>query len=88
MFSLKRRWIWANQTGLSKARGHKKGQKRFWPGAAGQKWQKLAGCSSLPLSLSLSLRRARAHCCAQCSERERKAAKASQNRDEKNIIVH
>ena len=42
MFSLKRRWIWANQTGLSKARGHKKGQKRFWPGAAGQNWQKLA----------------------------------------------
>ena len=49
MFSLKRRWFWANQTGLSKARGHKKGQKRFWPWAAAA-GQNLAGCSR-PLSL-------------------------------------
>ena len=57
----------ANKTGLSKARGHKKGQKRFWPVAAWQDWQKLAGWlqqASPAASLSLSLCRARAHCCA------------------------
>ena len=63
MFSLKRRWIWANQTGLSKAKGRKKGQKRFWPVAAAA-GQNLAGCSR-PLSLLPCARsRARAHCCA------------------------
>ena len=48
MFSINRRWFMAYQTGLLKARGHRKGQNRFWPVAAGQKRQKLAGCSSLP----------------------------------------
>ena len=60
----------ANQTGLSKARGHKKGQKRFWPVAAWQDWQKLAGWlqkASPAASLSLSLCRARALLCTQCS---------------------
>ena len=36
----------ANQTGLLKARGHKKGQNRFWPVAAGQNGQVKAGCGS------------------------------------------
>ena len=46
----------ANKTGLSKARGHKKGQKRFWPVAAWQDWQKLAGWlqqASLLLTLAV-----------------------------------
>ena len=50
MFSINSRWFMANNTGLLKARGHRKGQNRFWPLAAGQKRQKLAGCGSLPLS--------------------------------------
>ena len=68
MFSINRRWFVANQTGLLKARGRRKGQNRFWPVAAAA-GQKLAGCSSLPLPLSLPLpvkcarARARAQCC-------------------------
>ena len=73
MFSMTRRWFMANQSGLLKGRGPRKGQNRFWPVAVGQNWQKLAGCSSLPLPLSFPLplpctcacARARAHCCAQ-----------------------
>ena len=53
MFSMKSRWFMANQTGLSKARGHKKGQNCFWPVAAGQKQQK--GCSNLPFPFPLPL---------------------------------
>ena len=51
MFSMKRGWFMANNFGLVKDRGHRKGQKRFWPVAVGQNWQKWAGCSSLSLSL-------------------------------------
>ena len=40
MFSINRRRFMAYQTGLLKARGRRKGQNRFWPGAAGQR-QKL-----------------------------------------------
>ena len=36
----------ANQIGLLKARGHRKGQNRFWPMAAGQKRQKLGSAHS------------------------------------------
>ena len=44
MFSMNRRWFVANHFGLLKDRGHRKGQKRLWPLAAGQNGQKLAGC--------------------------------------------
>ena len=55
MFSINRRRFMAYQTGLPKARGHRKGQNRFWPVAAGQKRQKLAGYSSLPFPFPLPL---------------------------------
>ena len=63
----------AYQTGLLKARGRRKGQNRFWPVAAAA-GQKLAGCSSLPLPLSLPapVQCARARACArnavQCTQ--------------------
>ena len=47
MFSMKRRWFFAIKTSLLKARGHRKGQKRFRPVAAGKR-QNLAGCCRLP----------------------------------------
>ena len=59
MFSINSRWFMANNTGLLKARGHRKGQNRFWPLAAGQKGQKLAGCSSLCRTAVCACTRAR-----------------------------
>ena len=47
MFSMNRRWFFAIKTSLLKARGHRKGQKRFRPVAA-VKRQNLAGFSRLP----------------------------------------
>ena len=57
MFSMNRRWFVANQTGLLKARGHKKGQNRFGPLAAG----KMGRCR-LAVAAALMAERAEVGC--------------------------